>query len=201
VRQDALFYEFSLERHVPERHLLRSIDRFVELDGLRQELTLIAYQRFEAKTVIRRGKQVERKAQPGRAVKTVAKAFRTLREAAGLGRDVTAYTVRHTVATQLMMRGVPDLEIAALLGHKAPNVRTTGRYIHVAPGYLANARRALDELANDIGRIAARSMSDGKLRISCVPVPWTGAAKSLKSGAGEGIRTPDPNLGKVVLYP
>ena len=38
VRQDALFYEFSLERHVPEKHLLRSIDRFVELDGLRQEL-------------------------------------------------------------------------------------------------------------------------------------------------------------------
>src|SRR5215208_2104027 len=38
VRQDALFYEFSLERHVPERHLLRSIDRFVKLDGLRQEL-------------------------------------------------------------------------------------------------------------------------------------------------------------------
>jgi len=35
--QDALFYEFLLERHVPERHLLRSIDRFVELDGLRQE--------------------------------------------------------------------------------------------------------------------------------------------------------------------
>ena len=38
VRQDALFYEFSLERHVPERHLLRLIDRFVELDGLRREL-------------------------------------------------------------------------------------------------------------------------------------------------------------------
>src|SRR3954471_16818191 len=38
VRQDALFYEFSLERHVPERHLLRSIDRFVALDGLRQHL-------------------------------------------------------------------------------------------------------------------------------------------------------------------
>src|SRR5207244_4200937 len=38
VQQEALFYEFSLERHVPEKHLLRSIDRFVELDGLRQEL-------------------------------------------------------------------------------------------------------------------------------------------------------------------
>src|SRR5579862_4653490 len=38
VRQDALFYEFSLEDHVPHGHLLRAIDRFVELDGLRREL-------------------------------------------------------------------------------------------------------------------------------------------------------------------
>ena len=38
VQRDALFYEFSLERTVPEGHLLRSIDRFVELDGLRREL-------------------------------------------------------------------------------------------------------------------------------------------------------------------
>ena len=38
VEQVALFYEFSLERHVPSDHLLRSIDRFVELGGLRREL-------------------------------------------------------------------------------------------------------------------------------------------------------------------
>src|SRR6266851_4803665 len=38
VQQDALFYEFSLERHVPAEHLLRSIDRFVDLDGVRCEL-------------------------------------------------------------------------------------------------------------------------------------------------------------------
>src|SRR5437764_588649 len=38
VGQEALFYEFSLARHVPEQHLLRSVDRFVELDGLRREL-------------------------------------------------------------------------------------------------------------------------------------------------------------------
>jgi hypothetical protein len=31
VRQEALFYGFSLEDHVPADHLLRSIDRFVEL--------------------------------------------------------------------------------------------------------------------------------------------------------------------------
>src|SRR5713226_5308394 len=38
VGQDALFYEFSLERHVPKQHLLRAIDRFVELDGVRAHL-------------------------------------------------------------------------------------------------------------------------------------------------------------------
>ena len=38
VEQAALFYEFSLERHVPADHLLRSIDRFVDLSGIREHL-------------------------------------------------------------------------------------------------------------------------------------------------------------------
>jgi len=38
VEQGALFYDFSLDGHVPSDHLLRSVDRFVDLGGLRQEL-------------------------------------------------------------------------------------------------------------------------------------------------------------------
>src|ERR1700753_573529 len=38
VEQAALFYEFSLERHIPADHLLRSIDRFVDLEQVRQDL-------------------------------------------------------------------------------------------------------------------------------------------------------------------
>ena len=38
VAQGALFYEFSIEDHVPLDHLLRSIDRFVDLGGLRRHL-------------------------------------------------------------------------------------------------------------------------------------------------------------------
>jgi transposase len=38
VDQAALFYELSLETHVPADHLLRSIDRFVELGELRRKL-------------------------------------------------------------------------------------------------------------------------------------------------------------------
>ena len=38
VVQAALFYEFSLEGHVPASHLLRSIDRFVDLSEIRAQL-------------------------------------------------------------------------------------------------------------------------------------------------------------------
>lgn len=38
VAQEALFYSFSLERHVPADHMLRSVDRFVDLSGIREHL-------------------------------------------------------------------------------------------------------------------------------------------------------------------
>ncbi len=38
VDEGSLFYEFSIERHVPAGHLLRSVDRFVDLSELRREL-------------------------------------------------------------------------------------------------------------------------------------------------------------------
>ena len=38
VAQSSLFYEFSLDAHVPDDHVLRDIDRFVELSDLRREL-------------------------------------------------------------------------------------------------------------------------------------------------------------------
>ena len=38
VAQEALFYEFSLEGHVPAGHVLRAIDGFVDLGGVRAHL-------------------------------------------------------------------------------------------------------------------------------------------------------------------
>jgi transposase len=38
VLQESLFYSFSLEGHVPQDHLLRSIDRFVDLGAIRVHL-------------------------------------------------------------------------------------------------------------------------------------------------------------------
>jgi hypothetical protein len=38
VMQEALFYGFSLDRHIPDDHLLRKVDRFVDLSELRAYL-------------------------------------------------------------------------------------------------------------------------------------------------------------------
>ena len=45
VMQEALFYGFSLERHVPSDHLLRKIDRFVDLSEVRGIWSLITARR------------------------------------------------------------------------------------------------------------------------------------------------------------
>lgn len=141
----------------------------------------------------------------GAPVKKINGAFQSVREAAGLDEEVVPYAIRHTIATEMRARGVPELELAGFLGHVMPNIRTTGRYTHVAPDHLSRAKTALDEIANDIDRSAKRPTVGFNLRARCLPEPsemgCNPITKPLKSGAGEGIRTLDPNLGKVVLYP
>jgi hypothetical protein len=48
VEQGALFYNFSIDAHVPADHLLRSIDRFVDLSELRRDLA--AFYSFSSKS-------------------------------------------------------------------------------------------------------------------------------------------------------
>jgi hypothetical protein len=52
VEQAALFYEFSLEKYIPD-HLLRSIDRFVDLGEINRDL---APPNANPKALIRTGK-------------------------------------------------------------------------------------------------------------------------------------------------
>jgi hypothetical protein len=107
---------------------------------------------------------------------------------------VTAYTIRHTIGTELAARGVPELEIAALMGHRMPNSQTTGRYLHVAPERLVNARKALDEIASEIGRVAARPISpETSVRASCVLLPKPReTAKPLERWSGRWDSNPRP---------
>ncbi len=84
--QGALFYEFSLEEHVPADHLLRSIDRFVDLSGIRTHLAPF-YSSTGRPSVVLHGRYTAvspslRRLMPGRAT---AAFWRTWRKKASGG--------------------------------------------------------------------------------------------------------------------
>jgi len=100
----------------------------------------------------------------------------------GLPEGCNPYSLRHTVARWLRAHSVPVWEVAALLGHKMQGHSVTELYAHADPRDLEATKAALDEL----------------LRAS---LPKTCQSKQLKYGAGDEIRTHDPHVGNVMLYP
>ncbi len=88
------------------------------------------------------------------SVKSKKTAWRTLRRALGLGPEVVAKTIRHSVATILRTRRVPGEEIETLLGHRTLR-KTTAIYAKYDPDYLANARLALATLFDEVMASAA----------------------------------------------
>ena len=58
--------------------------------------------------------------------------FHEIRDAAGLSKDITAHSLRHTFATRLLERGESLKTVQVLLGHA--DISTTGNtYAHVMP--------------------------------------------------------------------
>lgn len=104
----------------------------------------------------------------GKSVRKINAVFRNARDAAGFGADVVPYSLRHTMATELAGRGVPELEISAMLGHVMPNNRTSARYVKYRPDFMTASRQRIDEVINEIGRVAARPMIPETLRSTCV---------------------------------
>lgn len=87
------------------------------------------------------GPLVQWRGQPIASFKT---AFRRIRRDAGLGQDVVAKTIRHTVATYMRGRGVNEADIQGFLGHRAFSGKTEV-YAKYRPEYLGAARVAVDE--------------------------------------------------------
>ena len=136
----------------------------------------------------------------GDPVKKVAKSWRALRKAAGLSDDVVPYTIRHTMATEMAERNVPELQINLMLGHRMPNSRTTDRYWTRRPGFLIEAAEAVEAVIQEMAQAAQRPIQPSNpVRGGCVSAPRLPVPGNVwKTGAGDEIRTHDPNLGKAV---
>jgi site-specific recombinase XerD len=66
---------------------------------------------------------------------------------AGIKKNASVHTLRHSFATHMLEQGVDIRRIQLLLGHKS--LRTTSIYLHVATNYLSDTKSPLDYLSLD----------------------------------------------------
>jgi integrase len=84
----------------------------------------------------------------GQKLRSLNVTWRRVRELAGLG-DVRLHDLRHSVASDAIMNGVPLEVVGKMLGHR--NYHTTQRYAHIADTVL---RDAVNKTSQTIARAA-----------------------------------------------
>jgi integrase len=93
----------------------------------------------------------------GEPVGTVRHTFKRIGSALGAP-EMTPYTLRHKVATELRARGVSREEIAYQMGHKMPDLRTTDRYTKFDKRNLANAKMGIEQYLAELDKLTKRSL-------------------------------------------
>jgi site-specific recombinase XerD len=83
---------------------------------------------------------------PGQAYssRSAQKVFQRAKQAAGIRRDITFHSLRHSFATHLLEKGIDIRYIKDILGHFS--IKTTERYTHVSKEKLIQISSPLDDL-------------------------------------------------------
>jgi len=106
----------------------------------------------------------------GKPIKSIRRAFQLTRDRAGLDKEVTPYTIRHTMATELRRREVQMYELAGFLGHSSGK-GVTDRYAKFSPEYKSKARIAIDDYFIVLQPLVERTLIFNKgLRVNSVLV-------------------------------
>jgi site-specific recombinase XerD len=84
--------------------------------------------------------------EPGKPylVRTAQQVFQNAKEKAGIKKEISFHSLRHSYATHTLEKGIDITYIKELLGHF--NIKTTERYLHVRIEKLVNIVSPLDDL-------------------------------------------------------
>lgn len=78
------------------------------------------------------------------AIRSAQKVFQRAKEKAGIRKEVSFHSLRHSFATHLLEKGIDIKYIKEILGHF--NIKTTERYTHVSKSALITIKSPLDDL-------------------------------------------------------
>jgi integrase/recombinase XerD len=135
---------------VPDLDVERGLVRIRRGKGGKDRYTLLARRAIEAVRLYRDAYPTTGWLFPGPnpdrhlTTRTVQRIVKNVAEAAGIEKDVSSHTLRHSFATHLLEGGTNLRVIQELLGHQS--ARTTQIYTHVARSTLETVRSPLDNL-------------------------------------------------------
>jgi site-specific recombinase XerD len=78
------------------------------------------------------------------SIRSAQRVFECAAEKAGIGKDVSIHSLRHSFATHLLEQGTDIRFIQELLGHSS--VKTTEIYTHVSRRHIASIRSPIDQI-------------------------------------------------------